>query len=661
MIARLKGLAKPAVALAALAFLVLLAAGARRYSTLLEALMRDPLVTEWTGPAPFRVGASPLCGATPCWAQAETPAGFEALDVPRVPLKAKFAGATPDDRAWYRFPIVIPAALRAGREEVAFSPNWVVHRSYQIYVDGAWVGSGNGVDAAGDIVYQKVVIPLPRVAVERGAALVAIAAEIGPADLGIQHLGKILVGPTVALGRLHVEAEYAMGSYYLLFLAAEGAVFVFFALFYLFAVTRPGFGTFVAYAFLSAAVHLSIGNFLEGILPFSARIWLYFLAKAGAASLLGLFLCRMSRARRRFAFASAVPGIGMVAALAGGAAIATMQDLANWFLLAVLAVYVASGFWPAAKGARSARAAAALYGLFLVWNVFIHKTQDFDYRPLADLAFFYVVAWVTVSEFALAQARASVLETSWLRLTALFGRLVGKRLARHLIVHAGLDARAERPATLLALDVRFSNRLLHRHGAEATLAALDTWLALVDATAMRHGGELHKIMGDKALVVWGLTGPAEAAEVQALACAVDLRAAGAALNRGRRDRGLFALEWAGAVATGPVVAGRIGGGERADFSVFGAAVSRVFALLAVAKDAAADLVLDAATEAAAGDQALVEPLTADCSTLIGILSEGRIRTGNAEWDRAFGDRPRGGRIFEAGSIQRTFVPDAKAA
>lgn len=630
-------LARALAACLALGFMVLIVLGARHYSTLLERIASDPLVSAWTGPADLKVGASGT---------------YAPANLPRESLAERFK-ALPDGggEVTYRFAVKIPKALQDSGEEASFSPNWVVHRTWQVFVDGVWTQSGHGASASGDILYQKVVIALPRQAVRNGQATVEIVAQAKRSDIGIQHLGKILVGPTAVLQKIHVEAEFAMGSYYLLFLAAEGAIFVFFAMFWLLAETRRGFGVFVAYAFLCAAIHLSIGNFLEALLPFSIRVWAYFLAKGGSAAALGLFLGHLVKGPwgswlRR---AAAIPAVVMVGLLATNAGIPAMHNASAYSLIAVVLAFVAAPRTP-----LGSRMAGGAYLLFLLWAQFLYAVKDFDYRPLADLGFFFVVAWTTIAAFGLAQQRASGLDR-------LLKRLVGKKLARFLAT-GDAGGRATREVTIALLDARHVNRLLPRLGVEKTLEALDRWIELVTATVEQHGGEVHKIMGDKILVVWGLTAAEPESAKRATQCAIALREAGLQWNRARLARGETSLVWTGAYVTGPAVIGRIGSGSRTDYSVFGPTVGRAFTMLGLAKDRAVDAVLDAETEARVAAFAIVEPLDGEDagSVLIGhTFDQGAARIAHDQWVAAYGGLKQGARVYDAGANQSVFVPAAR--
>ena len=677
MNARINRATRGAVAIAALGFLGLFVAGAHHYSTMLEAMMKNPLVQEWRGPANLKVGASPDCGGAPCWASPDADragSDWRAVDVPHVSLHDEFQSAATNDRVFYRFAIDLPASLRQCPDELSFSPNWVVHRRYDIFVDGTWVGSGHGATATGDIIYQKVVVSLPAAAKASGHALVVIAADVKPSDLGIQHLGKILIGPTTELKRLYIEAEFAMGSYYLVFLASEGAIFVFFSLIYLLAATRPGFGCFVAYAFLMASIHLAIGNFLEGIVPFEARIWLYFLAKGGSASVLAFYLRHVlwgkaapPTAWRLAATLPTLLTVGLLILHQSGrewASIAVMHTATTGGLYAVIATFLATSI---AIGGRAnierlgPLCAAGCYLGFLSWHIFLHPAQDFDYRPLADLGFFVYVAWLTIANFSLSQAKVGILRHNSRRLETLLSRFLGRGLARHLTIAGRADERTERDVTLMLFDIRYTNRHLHRHGQEALLKALDEWLSLLAATVALHGGEIHKIIGDKALIAWGLTGAPEPIRFAsaAAALAIAMREASSDWNRERGERGSFPVAWASAIVSGRAFVGRVGGekaDERADFTVFGDVVNRAFALVQEAKTASVDVVIDRRSLMAAGDHLIYEQLNGRGAVLIAEVRDGAARIGHQRWGQEFQAMTRGGRVFSCGSNLEHFVP-----
>jgi len=655
--------------------LILLVLGAVRYSTLIENLVADPMISEWKGPAAFRIGTSPNCGDLPCWVATDLPlSDWEMVDIPKTYLKERFRDLS-SESVFYRFDVSIPENLQKSEEAVSFSPNWVVHRNFDIYVNGKWTSSGHGVTKTGDIIYQKVVIPLPREAVNAGKAVVVIAASIGPEDLGIQHLGRILVGPSTDLGRLHVEAEFAMGSYYLLFLSAQGAIFIFFSLFYLLARTRRGFGAFLAYAFLMTTIHLSIGNFLEGIVPLSSRIWLYFLAKGGATALLCIVLGTILWPRgipRLWFVASSLPFLAAFTLLVDfafgthSANIAIMHSVANAMLLGAIAVVIAL----AMKNAdiRTKRLGSWVftggYLIFLAWT-FSRPAQDFDYRPLADLAFFYFIAWLTISEFGLTQARAQILDANYKRLFSVFARLTGSRLATHLVIKGSPEERQKHESTVMIVDFRNTTRLMRKYGSESTLSMLDNFLETVTKCVEDHGGEINKILGDKVLAVWGLDKSDSTGCERAVQAGLQIRETINQANKLATQTGDQQIAWATAVCTGQIISGRIGKGHRTDYGVFGTAVSRAFALVQSAKEMSIDLAMDHTTTERLRDNIIVQPFEflsqdmgeSEAFVLIAHGKPGAWHFGDLRWQMRFGDRMQAGRVYDAGANLDIYVRD----
>jgi class 3 adenylate cyclase len=656
------------------AAITMLTAGAWRYSTLIEHIMLEPLVSEWQGPGLFRVGRSPTCGDIPCWMSASaTPDEWAQLSFPHASLSRQLRGGAPSDHAYYRFPVTIPASLRDSGMVVGFSPNWVVHKRYDVYIDGAWVGAGNGTTPSGDIIYQKVVVTLPAAAVARGHAVVAIDAAIGPADLGIEHLGRILIGPATALNRLHVEAEYSMGSFYLLFLAAEGGILILFSLIHVLTKAREGFGFFVAYAFLMTTINLAIGNFLEGLIPFPVRVWLYFLAKALAAWALGNLFASILRVRRhkglwQAALASpvAIMGICLAAYAAGvtGVSIATLHAVANGCQHLVVTAFLALQLATPARTRRPGLLFASLsYWSFLAWNYFVHATNDFDYRPLADFGLFMYMAWTTIADFGLVQAEAQVLRANFARVGGFLRRLLGRQVAHHLILSGSPEDRSARRVTILTTRLRSPDRLVALYGANAVLEAMDQLLGRLSDVVERHEGTTIELSGTRLVAVWGMLDGA-AAPGAAVAAALEMRAAIAARNDLAAGADRFRLSFAGAVTTGDAIVGRLGRGGRIGFGVFGEAVNRNQDLLERADAACVDFVVDGGVEAevelvteelavdldagaGSGDEALV---------LIGSIDEGRLVCHEPTWQEQFGDLQGRARVYGAAPNVRNFVP-----
>ncbi|RIK95889.1 MAG: hypothetical protein DCC71_22925, partial [Proteobacteria bacterium] len=166
------------------------------------------------------------------------------------------------------------------------------------------------------------------------------------------------------------------------------------------------------------------------------------------------------------------------------------------------------------------------------------------------------------------------------------------------------DARTSAPAarairaTVAFVGVAGFSALSRAVGAERAYLAVTGCLRLLDAIARRHGGAVDKYQGDSLMIVFGhpapLARPAREAAEAALAMRRELRAYDRALGLPVQ----LALQ--AGIASGPLVAGPVGGRVVREFHVLGDTVNVAARLKA---RAAPDAIrADEATAREAGDR-----------------------------------------------------------
>ncbi|MFH1810944.1 MAG: adenylate/guanylate cyclase domain-containing protein [Pseudomonadota bacterium] len=128
-------------------------------------------------------------------------------------------------------------------------------------------------------------------------------------------------------------------------------------------------------------------------------------------------------------------------------------------------------------------------------------------------------------------------------------------------------------ATILFADIRGFVSLSAELDAEAVVAMLNEYFERAVEVVFRHHGVLDKFIGDALMAVWGAAQSTPDHAAQALRAAVDLRQALDELNLERTQRGEPALRVGTGVATGRVVAGRVGSSRRLELTVIGDAVN----------------------------------------------------------------------------------------
>jgi adenylate cyclase len=156
------------------------------------------------------------------------------------------------------------------------------------------------------------------------------------------------------------------------------------------------------------------------------------------------------------------------------------------------------------------------------------------------------------------------------------GRYVSPELAdRWLRERRGPRLGAEsRDVAILMSDLRGFSSLSEQLGPEAAFEILNRYLARMTEVILAHGGSINQFLGDGILVLFGAPVGHPDDPERALRCAWAMEQALAALNADGRALGLPELRMGIAVHTGVVVAGSIGGRDRAAYTVVGPVVNR---------------------------------------------------------------------------------------
>lgn len=150
-------------------------------------------------------------------------------------------------------------------------------------------------------------------------------------------------------------------------------------------------------------------------------------------------------------------------------------------------------------------------------------------------------------------------------------------------------------------DLRGFTVMGDTHHPLEVVRALDVYFECVAGAVMAQGGEVLKFIGDAQLAIFPVNnGDDRAAAERALVAAGNALAALDRVNAEGRFAGMT-LEVGIALHLGDVMYGNIGGADRLDFTVIGAAVNEVCRLEALCKPLHARLVCSEALVAAAGE------------------------------------------------------------
>jgi adenylate cyclase len=198
------------------------------------------------------------------------------------------------------------------------------------------------------------------------------------------------------------------------------------------------------------------------------------------------------------------------------------------------------------------------------------------------------------------------------RLRELFGLYVSTEVAQAAVeTGAGLGGTLV-DCSVIFSDIRDFTTLSERMPPDRLVEVINRYMTAMVSVIVDHGGVVTRFGGDSVLAVFGtpLNPMADHAD-RAVRTAIGMRRALAAFNQEETVDRLPNLESGIGIATGPVIAGNIGGRERIEYTVMGDAVNLAARLEAKTKEVGSPILLSAETYLAlAGTQDLrAEALT----------------------------------------------------
>lgn len=423
-----------------------------------RAITKQALVSDATQLPGFAAlvsfGQSPPCNnqGRECWVAPDwDDSTWTAWDVPHASLRMHrdYDAALSTGQVYYRLTIPIPADLLASGQEISFSPRYVVHDHFEIYVDGRLVFTGSGKTASG----AAVTVPIARQSIHNGTAKLAIKASLLPNDIGIEHHAPMLIGPQSALSQLGTADQGAMHTFFLLFLLSKGSIVLIFALLYAFTRKGRAFGSFLLFAIASTMEPLLAGDFMMPWTSSNVRALGFFILRVVASgALLHFFTVHFGNAKmRRWGTRAAVCAlIGVTAAAADYAWGSHAATIAHLFFVTntLYELVVGTGLALSAVGWVRAtkdgkrwpshlKVFTAFLSVYLAAITYEFYAADFDgFSKLAlyDLAFFYLMALNVARDFGIDE------------------RLIEQQAEE--LARARVDQAVARTARMLAHDVR---------------------------------------------------------------------------------------------------------------------------------------------------------------------------------------------------------------
>jgi len=178
------------------------------------------------------------------------------------------------------------------------------------------------------------------------------------------------------------------------------------------------------------------------------------------------------------------------------------------------------------------------------------------------------------------------------QISELFGQYVPKAVADALIQDRGILAPVERTATVLFVDIEGFTGITEAAGPQRVVRMLSEYFDRATGIVGVHQGVVTQFQGDAVMATFNLPVAEPRHAANAVAAALEI----AALVEQRNFDGQ-ALRLRAGIATGPVVAGSVGGGGRQTYTVYGDTVNLAARLETLNKAHGTRLLVDAATVA----------------------------------------------------------------
>lgn len=175
-------------------------------------------------------------------------------------------------------------------------------------------------------------------------------------------------------------------------------------------------------------------------------------------------------------------------------------------------------------------------------------------------------------------------------LSEIFGQYVPKAIADTLINDRGLLEPVEGTATVLFIDVAGFTKMTEAKGPSSVVGVLNAFFDEATATITRYDGVVTQFIGDAIMATFNL--PVRDPKHAANAVYAALEIIDLATKRNFEGERLTVRA---GVATGPVIAGSVGGGGRQNYSLYGDTVNLSARLEALNKEHGTRILLDKAT------------------------------------------------------------------
>jgi sigma-B regulation protein RsbU (phosphoserine phosphatase) len=167
----------------------------------------------------------------------------------------------------------------------------------------------------------------------------------------------------------------------------------------------------------------------------------------------------------------------------------------------------------------------------------------------------------------------------------LLGRYVNPELAQRWLAErrAPRLGGEQRDVVILMSDLRGFSALSEQLGPEAVFSLLNRYLGRMTEVILAHGGTINEFIGDGILVLFGAPTARPDDATRAVRCASAMQDALRELNAEGQTQGHPDLRMGIGLHTGVVIAGHIGGRDRAAYTVVGPVVNRTARMVDLAE------------------------------------------------------------------------------
>lgn len=380
----------------------------------------------------LKFGISPKCSNNiDCWLLKEIDdTNWVNVNIPNLILK-KVEGydkGLTTGTIYYRMHVTVPNHLLNIKDTISFSPGWINHKYFEVYINGRLVHLSDGINPSQTIV----AIPLHKNDYgQNGKFLFAVKAKLTNADVGISHYGKIFIGPKKYIDQIFVNQERTTTTFQTLFLLSKGSIFIILALFYLYTSVQRGFLHFLIFAFLVMCEPIIIMS--SEYLNLNIRVLLFYFVKSLAITFLLKFFMEFFDIKKSIVqFMNIISFVTILSVLLmswdrtwGTRFISGVHifHFTNTYLIFVILLAIIFGVASYIRLSQTSIIGhdvllsikgfiffLSLYFVAIVITSYFLAFKGHDKRAILDLFFFFYVALINIRNFGLNEGKIASLE-----------------------------------------------------------------------------------------------------------------------------------------------------------------------------------------------------------------------------------------------------------